>query len=80
MIRGKTTHYYIALIAIVSSLIISGCVSHNQQAPRHRLWYLQQYILQYHSTPVPTQEPGTRVEVLNAPARSCGRVLMWCGE
>ena len=65
MIRGKTTYYYIAFIAIVSSLIISGCVSQQPEgtpAPTVVPTTIPT------ATPVPTQQPGTSVEVLNAPA------------
>ena len=67
MIRGKIA--YIAFIAIVSSLILSGCVSQEPTgtpAPTVVPTTIPTVIPT--ATPVPTQEPGTNVEVLNAPA------------
>jgi len=67
MIRGKIV--YIAFIAIVSSLILSGCVSQEPTgtpAPTVVPTTIPTAIPT--ATPVPTQEPGTSVEVLNAPA------------
>ena len=69
MIRGKIV--YIAFIAIVSSLIISGCVSQEPTvtpAPTVAPTTMPTAVPTATPVPVPTQEPGTSVEVLNAPA------------
>jgi hypothetical protein len=69
MIRGKTTYYYIAFIAIVSALIISGCVSQQPTGtPAPTVVPTTTPTAIPTATPVPTQQPGTSVEVLNAPA------------
>lgn len=69
MIRGKIV--YIAFIAIVSSLIISGCVSQQPTgtpAPTVVPTTTPTAIPTATPVPVPTQQPGTSVEILNAPA------------
>ena len=69
MIRGQIV--YIAFIAIVSSLIISGCVSQEPTvtpAPTVAPTTMPTAAPTATPVPVPTQEPGTSVEVLNAPA------------
>lgn len=69
MIRGKTTCYYIAIVAIVSSLIISGCVSQEPTGtPAPTMVPTTMPTAIPTATPVPTQQPGISVEVLNAPA------------
>ncbi|MEQ9731454.1 MAG: hypothetical protein ABOK23_12700 [Candidatus Methanoperedens sp.] len=65
MIRGRIT-YYIAFAAIVSSLIISGCVSTPPPAtPTPTATPAPTTPM---PTPTPTPTPGYSVEVLSAPA------------
>jgi hypothetical protein len=65
MIRGRIT-YFVAFAAIVSSLIISGCVSAPPPAtPTPTATPIPTTPM---PTPTPTPTPGYSVEVLSAPA------------
>ena len=74
MIRGRIIHV-VALIAIVSSLIISGCVTAPPEATPTPTAAPAGTPM-----PTPTPTPGYSVEVLNAPstaAASQGFVVSW---
>ena len=65
MIRGKIT-YCLASVAIVSMLVISGCVSEKPEgtpAPTGTPTTVPTVTV----IPVPTQQTGSGVEILNAP-------------
>lgn len=67
MIGGKIS-YVIAIIAIVSSLIISGCVSQKPEgtpSPTAAPTLVPTSVPT--ATPAPTQQPGISVQILNAP-------------